>query len=172
MARIDGAGISEHQRSVAVVAHAVPLAYQLVAIEHDLLALLVEHECHALEASTFQRLVALEDVRSVTVFNDHRQMLVGTEPQLQIPALCAVREDGHGLIGFVWLDHHLDGDVLVAEIAVGLRAGIAVASELQRRGFLNGRLVGLAHHIEVGGGLQIVILYVFGEVEDDVAASP
>ena len=172
MTRIDGAGISEHQRSVAVVAHAVPLAYQLVAIEHDLLALLVEHECHALEASTFQRLVALEDVRSVTVFNDHRQMLVGTEPQLQIPAFSAVREDGHGLIGFVWLDHHLDGDVLVAEVAVGLRAGIAVASELQRRGFLDGRLVGLAHHIEVSGGLQIVIFYILGEVEDDVVACP
>ena len=96
-------------------------------------------------------------------------MLLG-EPQLQALALAAVREDGHLLASGLRLHHHLDGDVLVGEVAASLRAGMAVAGELQRRSLLHSRLVGLAHHLEVGGGLQVVVLYVFREVEDDVVA--
>ena len=69
-----------------------------------------------------------------------------------------MREDRHVGAGCLRLDHHLDGQVLARKIAARLRLGIALATKLQRRCFLYGGLVGLARHLEVRRGLQVVML--------------
>ena len=171
LSRIDGLAIAERQRAIAVIGHAVHLAHLLVCIEHELLLFIVEHHCHTLESLAGQRCLALQDIRSVAILHDCHQALVLREPQLQVLAFAAVRENWHVLRHLVRFDHHLDGHVLVAEVATYLRLCEAVTTKLQRRCFLHGSLVGLTHHFEVGGGLQVVILDVLREVEDDVVAN-
>ena len=83
-----------------------------------------------------------------------------------------MREDRHVLARIVRLDHHLYGHALVAEVTTRFHLCVAVAAKLQRRRLLDGGLVGLAHHLEVGGGLQVVVFYVLREVEHDVVACP
>ena len=69
-----------------------------------------------------------------------------------------MREDRHVTIYFVRLDHHLDGHILVGEVTTHLTLGIAFSAKPQCGSFLDGGLVGLALHLEVGGLLEVVVL--------------
>ena len=123
-----------------------------------------------LEPSVANRLLALHNVRLVAVLHDGHQVVLLGEPQLQVLALAAVREDGHILASGLRLHHHLHGDVLVGEVAAGLALGIARATEQERCLLLDAGLVGLAHHLEVGDAAQVVMLNGLREVEGDVIA--
>ena len=151
-------GSTERQLSRAAIDDVVLAAHLLLAIEHQPLVLVVQNHGHALEASELQHRVAHCDDGVAAVVDDCLQPALLGEPQLQALALAAVREEGHVVAGVLGLDHHLQGDVLIGEVAARLGLCIAVAAELQRRSLLHGRLVGLAHHLEVGGSLQVVVL--------------
>ena len=81
-----------------------------------------------------------------------------------------MREERHVLPGVVGLDEHVDGDILVVEVALGLGLHARVAVELQRDGLRHIVVVHFARHLEIGGGFQVVVLDVLGEVEDDALA--
>ena len=118
----------------------------------------------ALEAGAVQHAVACQFL----VADYGLQPLLRRQPQLQALAVGAMTEDRHVGGSGLGLDHHLYGDALVAEVAARLGLCIALTAKLQRRSLLHGRLVGLARHLEVSGGLQVVVFYVLREVEHDV----
>ena len=104
------------------------------------------------------------------VIDNRLQFAVAGQPKLQFLAVRAVREQRHVAARLVGTNHQVDGQVLAAEVALGLALHAALARELQRHGLRHVVLVHLALHLEVGDGVQVVVLYVLGEVEDDVVA--
>ena len=161
--RVIQIGSTKGQRAISAVGH-VAQHVDIAAVERQLLAVVVEHQSHMLEAYGADGLLALQHL----VVDNGLQLLVGREPQLQAAAVCAMREDGHVVLRVIGAYHHLYGHALVAEVAAGFCLGVSVATELQRRRLLDGGLVGLAAHLEVGGGLQVVVFDVFREAEHDV----
>ena len=104
------------------------------------------------------------------VIDNRLQFAVAGQPELQSFAVRAVREQRHVAARLVGTNHQVYRQILAAEVALGLTLHAALARELQRHGLRHVVLVHLALHLEVGDGVQVVVLYVLGEVEDDVVA--
>ena len=160
-------GRTEDDGSIAAVGDIAEDGIQSDGEEGECLGSIVERHCHTLEAWSLDGGFGLIGLAVDNSF----QTLVFGKPQLQLLAVAAMREDGHVDARVVGLNHHLHGHVLIGEVAACLALGIALAEELEGRCFLYAALVGFALHLKVGGGLQVVVFDVFGEVEDDVVAS-
>ena len=85
----------------------------------------VQHHCHTLEA--VERDGALRVIHLVV--DDGTEALVLGEPQLQLLAVAAMREDRHGHVFVLGFDHHLNGHALVGKVAVGLTLCVSLVLE-------------------------------------------
>ena len=82
-----------------------------------------------------------------------------------------MREDWHIATRLIRLDHHLHRHILVGEVTARLTLGICLLAKEQCGLLSQFALIGFTHHLEIGGGLQVVTLDTLREVEYHALAS-
>ena len=159
-------GGAEDKGAVSAVGYVVELTYERVVVEPQLLVGVVDNHGDVVEAATCNLFIA--EVGGVV--NHHLEVFLGCKPKLQAVSVDTVAEDRHVNGCSIGLDHHVEREVFVREVALCLGFGIALLFKLQRGFLLDVALVGFAHHLEVGDAAEVVRLDVLREVEDDVVA--
>ena len=160
-------GAAEDERAGTVVQgfQLVALADGLtVAVEPQRAVLLADADSHLAEAALLDGRLRLEGL-----LVDHgSQLLVLGQPELQLLAVGAVREERHVAVRSGGVHPHFDGQVLAGEVALGLRLHAGLSGELQAHILRDVIVVHLAPYLEVAGGAQVVVVDVLREVEHDV----
>ena len=163
-------GTTEDERTRAGVhrGELVATNIQTAIVEGQHAIGLIQYHSHLVEAVLADGSVALEGL----VVNHGLQLEVAGKPQLQFLSVGAVREKRHFATGLRRLHHHVDGQVLIAEVALGLALNAGRRTiELHAYHLRQVIVVNLALHLEVGDGAQVIVLDILREVEYHVVAS-
>ena len=129
---------------------------------------MIDYESHLREL----RLVYCSHAHKLLVVHHGLQLVVLSQPQLQLVAVGAVREQWHvAMSRSVRLYTQVDGHILAAEVALGLSLHAGLVSKLHTYCLRQVIVVHLALHLKVGYLAQTVVLNVLREVENYIITS-